>query len=117
VSRLGRSCVKVCSTSLVRVLIADKISWVLGSQGFLKSFSTHYQSNVILVCFLNKEGNPQGKVPMSERSRVFCIAAMKRSTLLREPMSLMTLQQSETRNQNGPSIQDIDEFRLIWKYS
>ena len=50
---LGRS--KDCSASLVRVLNDGNIYWVLGSQGYVKSSSTHDQSKATLVCLKSKK--------------------------------------------------------------
>ena len=108
---LGRS--KLRSASLVRVLNQGKISWVMGFQGYVKSSSTHDQSKATLVFLIQKRENSKGEVPAPRRLRThsqpgpFPIAARKRATLLRKPMSLTTPQQSRTK---GPSGQDIDEF-------
>ena len=80
--------------------------------------STHDQSKATIVSVKKRRTPPREKVLAPERSRthrqpVPIAIAMKRATLLRKPMSLLTPQQSRI---NGPSGQDVDEFRLIWEY-
>jgi len=96
--------------------VSIQISWVLGSQGYAKSSSTHDYATLI---FFEKKRRKirrrstfarEAEDPQTTLSH--CLTSMKRATLLKKPMSLLTHQQSRT---NGPSGQDIDEFRLIWE--
>jgi len=64
---LGRS--KVRLASLVRALNCCKISWVLGSPGYVKSSSTHDQSKATLV-FVKKQKTklPKDKFGLAQLS-------------------------------------------------
>ena len=79
----------------------------------IKSFSPHDQRNTCfffnIFCFKKRRKARRRRLGFRHPRK----KGKEENVLLRKPMCLLTPQESRT---NGPSGQDVDEFRLIWEY-
>jgi len=94
------------------------ISWVLWSQ-CVKSSATHDLRKATLVFFKKKKKNRSRRshakeVKYSQITRSHCLTAMKCATLLSEPMSLLTPQQSRTNGPSGQEMTSLDSSGSIF---